>query len=216
VDVTTGEGLEQELAGIETVIDVTSPPTVDETTPKLFAAATRNILRAEERTGVRHHVLLSIVGIDRVQGNPHIAGKRAQEELVTGGPIPYTIQRATQFFEFTAGLIEWMRHDDVVTLPPLLIQPLAASDAGEVLAEIATRDPAGRVPDLAGPEPQDLIDMARRLLQARGEHLRIVPSWRTGLFGNDVGGEALLPGSGARIAPTTFDTWLAAQTPAHV
>jgi uncharacterized protein YbjT (DUF2867 family) len=216
VDVTTGKGLVEELAGIDTVIDVTSPPMVDETTPKLFAAATRNILAAEERAGVRHHVLLSIVGIDRFEGNPHVAGKRVQEELVTGGSIPYTIQRATQFFEFAGGLIEWLRHGDVVTLPPLLIQPMAASDAGEVLAEISTRDPAGRLPDVAGPEPQDLIDMARRLLQVRGEHVRIVPSWRTGLFGSDVSGEALLPGPGARIAPTTFDTWLAAHTPAHV
>lgn len=215
VDVTTGKGLDEELAGVETVIDVTSVPTVDEATPKLFATATRNLLAAEERTGVRHHVLLSIVGIDRVQGNPHLAGKRVQEELVTAGRIPYTIQRATMFFEFIATVIDWLRQGDVISLPPLLIQPVAAVDVGEVLAELATHKPAGRVPEVAGPEPQDFIDMARRILHSRGEQVRLIPSWRTGLFGEDVAGEALLPGPGARIAPTTFEAWLAAQSPVH-
>jgi uncharacterized protein YbjT (DUF2867 family) len=215
VDVTTGKGLDEELAGVDTVIDVTSVPTLDDATPKLFATATRNILAAEERAGVRHHVVLSIVGIDRIEGNPHLAGKRVQEELVTAGKIPYTIQRATQFFEFTGTVIEWLRQGDVITLPPLLLQPVAAVDVGEVLADLAVGGPAGRVPEVAGPDPQDLIDMARRILHARGEQVRLIPSWRTGLFGVDAAGEVLLPGPGARIAPTTFEAWLAAQSPVH-
>jgi uncharacterized protein YbjT (DUF2867 family) len=209
VDVTTGKGLEESLAGIEVVIDVTNVPVFDpEATPKLFATATRNILAAEQRAGVRHHVLLSIVGIDRFKGNPHLAGKRVQEEILARTAIPLTIQRATQFFEFAGTVIDWMRHGDVVELPPLLLQPVAAADVGEVLAELAVGKPLGRAPDLAGPEPQDFIDMARRILQARGEEVRLVPTWRGPLFGPDGAGEVFLPGPDARIAPTTFDAWL--------
>lgn len=97
-------------------------------------------------------------------------------------------------------------------MPPLLVQPVAAADVGDVLAEIATSAPQGRATDLAGPEPQDLVDMARRTLAVRGESIRLIPSWRSGLFGVDAAGEALLPGPEARLAPTTFDAWLAAQT----
>jgi uncharacterized protein YbjT (DUF2867 family) len=216
VDVTTGKGLDEALEGVDTVVDVTTVQVMDaDATPRLFATGTRNILAAEQRAGVRHHVLLSIVGIDRVDGNPHLAGKRAQEEIVAAGPIPWTIQRATQFFEFAGIVVEWMRQGDVVTLPPLLIQPLAAADAGEVLAEIATGGPRGRVPELAGPEPHDFVDMARRLLEAWGEQLKLMPSWRTGLFGVDVAGEVLLPGPDARIAPTTFDAWLETESRVH-
>jgi uncharacterized protein YbjT (DUF2867 family) len=213
VDVTTGKGLDEALAGVDTVIDVTNVPVFDaEATPKLFATATRNILASEQRAGVRHHVLLSIVGIDRIRGNPHLAGKRVQEEILARAAIPLTIQRATQFFEFTGTVIDWMRHGDVVELPPLLLQPVAAADVGEVLAEIAAGKPQGRAPDLAGSEPQDFIDMARRILQARGEEIRLIPTWRGPLFGADAAGEVFLPGPDARIAPTTFDAWLNARS----
>jgi uncharacterized protein YbjT (DUF2867 family) len=100
----------------------------------------------------------------------------------------------------------------VATLPPLLVQPVAASDVGKVLAEIAAGAPQGRATDLAGPEPQDLVDMARRTLAARGESIRLMPSWRTGVFGVEAVGEVLLAGPEARLAPTTFDAWFATQS----
>jgi uncharacterized protein YbjT (DUF2867 family) len=216
VDVTTGQGLDEALAGVDTVIDVSTVQVMDaDATPRLFATGTRNILAAEQRAGVRHHVLLSIVGIDRVKGNPHLAGKRAQEEIVTRSPIPFTIQRATQFFEFTGDVIEWMRQGDTVTLPPLLLQPVAAADVGAVLAGVATGAPLGRTTDVAGPDPEDFVDMARRTLEARGEHLKLVPSWRTGIFGVDMAGEALLPGPDARLLTTTFDAWLESEARVH-
>ena len=158
-------------------------------------------------------MLLSIVSVDRIEGNAHYAGKRAQEEVLSAGSIPLTIQRATQFHEFAGTVVEWTRQGQVAHVPPLLVQPVAAADVGTVLAEVATGDPLGRATDLAGPEPQDLVDMARRVLAARGEAIRLIPSWRTGVFGVDAAGEVLLPGPGARLAPTTFDAWLAAQSP---
>jgi uncharacterized protein YbjT (DUF2867 family) len=213
VDVSTGQGLDDAFAGVDTVVDVSNVPALDaEAARTLFATATRNILAAEQRADVRHHVLLSIVGVDRIEGNAHYAGKRMQEEILFSGPIPVTIQRATQFHEFAGTVVEWTRQGQVATVPPLLVQPVAAADVGAVLAEIAAGDPQGRAVDLAGPEPQDLVDMARRTLAARGESIRLVPSWRSGIFGIDAAGEMLLPGPEARLAPTTFDAWLARQT----
>jgi uncharacterized protein YbjT (DUF2867 family) len=102
----------------------------------------------------------------------------------------------------------WTEQDGVAAIPPLLIQPVAPADVAAVLAEVAAGTPQGRCPDLAGPEPQDLVDMARRTLQARGRTVKLVPTW-AGLFGPEMAGNVLLPGDGARIAPTTFEEWLA-------
>jgi uncharacterized protein YbjT (DUF2867 family) len=215
VDAATGEGLDDALAGVEAVIDVTNMQAADaEETRNAFAAVTGNVLAAEERAGVGHHVLLSIAGLDRIEGNAHYAGKRVQEELVAAGAVPATILRATQFHEFAEMVVSWTRDGDTATVPPLLVQPVAAADVGDVLAEIAAGPPQGRARDLAGPEPQDLVDMARRTLAARGESIRLIPSWRDGPYGVEAAGEVLLPGPEARLAPTTFDAWLSAQSAA--
>ncbi|GAA3222538.1 SDR family oxidoreductase [Nonomuraea helvata] len=211
VDLVTGDGLHAALAGVEAVIDVTNGPATDPAeVVAYFGAATRNLLAAEERAGVRHHVLLSIVGIDRVEGNAHYAGKREQERLVAAGPVPWTIVPATQFHDFAAMVASWTEQDGVATIAPLLVQPIAPADVADVLAEIAVGDPKGRYADVAGPETQDLVDMARRTNQALGREVKLVPTW-SGLFGTSMAGNVLLPGEGARIAPTTFDEWLAAQ-----
>jgi uncharacterized protein YbjT (DUF2867 family) len=125
--------------------------------------------------------------------------------------VPFTIQRATQFHEFAEEVVSWTRQGDVASVPPLLVQPVAAADVGEALAALAAGDPRGRVTDLAGPEPQDLVDMARRALAVRGASIRLVPSWRTGVLGVEAAGEVLLAGPDARLGATTFDQWLAAQ-----
>jgi uncharacterized protein YbjT (DUF2867 family) len=211
-DVTTGAGLNTALDGVEAVIDVTNTAAQDVAAAReFFATSTGHLLAAEQRAGVTHHVVLSIVGVDRIDGNAHYAGKRRQEELALAGPIPATVVRATQFHEFAAMVVGWTRDGDVATVPPLLVQPVAASDVGDVLAEVATRTPHGGTPEFAGPETQDLVDMARRTLAARGQSVRLVPSWRAGPFSVEMAGEVLLPGPGARLAPTTFDAWLAAE-----
>jgi uncharacterized protein YbjT (DUF2867 family) len=210
VDVATGAGLDGALAGVEAVVDVTNTTATDPAAAReFFGTTTGHLLAAERRAGVAHHVVLSIVGLDLVEGNAHYAGKRRQEKLVEAGSIPFTILRATQFHEFAEMVVGWTRRGDVATVPPLLVQPVAASDVGRVLAEITTAPPQGRAPDLAGPETQDLVDMARRALAARGESIRLVPSWREGPFGVEMAGEVLLPGPDALLAPTTFDAWLA-------
>jgi uncharacterized protein YbjT (DUF2867 family) len=210
VDLTTGDGLEAALAGVQAVIDATSYESADrEEAVAYFGTTTRNLLAAEERAGVRHHVLLSIVGVDHLEGNAHYAGKREQERLVAEGPVPWTIVRATQFHDFAATVTSWTEQDGVATIPPLLVQPIAPEDLADILTEIATGTPQGHYRDVAGPERQDLVDMARRTNDARGHVVRLVPAWS--LFGPEMAGDVLLPGEGARIAPTTFDEWLAKQ-----
>ncbi|GAA3387251.1 SDR family oxidoreductase [Cryptosporangium minutisporangium] len=211
VDLLSGDGLGDVLVGVDAVIDVTNGPATDrDEAVAYFGTTTRNLLAAEQRAGVRHHVLLSIAGLDRVEGNPHYAGKREQERLVSAGPVPWTIVPATQFHDFAAMVASWTESDGVAALPPLLVQPVAPEDVADVLVEIALGAPQGRYPDLAGPEPQDLVDMARRTNEARGRSVRLVPSWSAG-FGVEMAGNVMLPGDQARIAPTTFDEWLVGQ-----
>ncbi|MET7465638.1 NAD(P)H-binding protein [Nonomuraea sp. NPDC005501] len=211
VDLLTGDGLDDALGEVEAVVDATNGPAADvDETMAYFGATTRNLLAAGERAGVRHHVLLSIVGIDRVEGNAHYAGKREQERLVSAGPVPWTIVPATQFHDFAEMVAGWTERDGVATIAPLLVQPIAPADVAGILAEVAVGEPQGRHADVAGPEPQDLVDMARRTLRARGREVKLVPTW-SGLFGPGMAGNVLLPGQNARIAPTTFDAWLEEQ-----
>ncbi|MET7305441.1 NAD(P)H-binding protein [Embleya sp. NPDC005575] len=211
VDLVTGDGLDEALTGVDAVVDATNGPATDRAeTVAYFGTTTRNLLAAEERAGVRHHVLLSIVGIDRVEGNAHYAGKREQERLIAEGAVPWTIVPATQFHDFAAMVASWTEQDGVAPIAPLLVQPIAPADVADVLAEIATGEPQGRHADVAGPETQDLVDMARRTNEARGHTVKLVPTWSS-LFGPTMAGDVMLPAEGARIAPTTFDQWLAEQ-----
>ena len=188
---------------------------VDCTNPRHFAQATRNLLAAEQRARVRHHVLLSVVSVDRVPNNAHYAGKREQEALLAASAIPTTIQRATQFYEYAEMLVGWTRTGNVVYLPQVLLQPVAARDVADVLVELATGAPQGRAADLAGPERLPLIEMAQRIFELRAESLQLLPAPNSTSFAADLAEDAFLPGRGARIAPMTFDTWLEEQRQAR-
>ena len=123
--------------------------------------------------------------------------------------MPWTIVPATQFHDFAAMASSWTEHDGVATIAPLLVQPIAPDDIARVLAEVATGEPRGRYVDVAGPETQDLVDMARRTHAVLGRDVKLVPTW-SGPLGDEMAGNVLLPGDNARIEPTTFDQWLAA------
>jgi uncharacterized protein YbjT (DUF2867 family) len=210
VDLITGEGLDAALDGVDAVVDsISSPPVSREETLDYFGTTTRNLLSAEARAGVRHHVLLSIVGVDRLDGNAHYFGKREQERLVVEGPVPWTIVPATQFFDFAELVAGWAERDGVAAIAPLLVQPIAPDDIAAILAEVAVGEPQGRYADVAGPDTQDLVDMARRTHQMRGREVRLVPTWGA-MFDESMAGNVMLPGDNVRIAPTTFEDWLAA------
>ncbi|HEY1701806.1 MAG TPA: NmrA family transcriptional regulator [Trebonia sp.] len=209
VDLMTGAGLAPALEGVASVVDVTNTTDTERAdTEHFFGTVSATLLNAEQQAGIGHHVVLSIAGVDRIEGNGHYFGKRREEQVVRDGPVPWTIQRAAQFFEFAAMMVSWTAHDGTAVIPPLLMQPVAAEDVGKVLAELAVGPSLGMAPDLVGPQQEDLVDMARRVLTARGDTTRLVPSWRNVPIGVEAAGELLLPGEGARVAETSFDAWL--------
>jgi uncharacterized protein YbjT (DUF2867 family) len=210
VDAYTGSGLAEALAGADALIDVTSNPSQSrEEIVDFFGTITKNLLAAGEKAGVRHHVLLSIVGLDRGSQAPHYAGKREQERLVASGPVPWSIVRATQFHDFAAMVASRSEKDGAATIAPLLVQPIAQDDVAAILADVAVGPPLGDRLDIAGPDTEDLVDMARRTFAVWGKDIKLIPTWR-GNFGPDMSGEVLLPGDGARLGTITFDDWLAA------
>lgn len=208
-DALTGAGLEAGLAGVEAVIDVTTTGAASaDQAVAFFRTTTGNLLAAEELAGVAHHVVLSICAVDKVPGQPHYAGKLAQEQTALAGAVPSTVVRVTQFHEFAGQVLRWSSHDGCAVVAPALVQPVAAADVGAWLAQVAVGPPLGRAQDLAGPWTEDLVDMARRTIAVTGERVRIIPGW-DGMLGLAMSGNVLLPDEGARIAATSFDDWLA-------
>lgn len=208
VDLVTGAGLDKALASVEAVIDVSNTVTVNRRKAvAFFEAAGRNLLAAEAAAGVRHHVTLSIVGIDRV-GLGYYAGKLRQEELVTAGPVPWTVLRATQFHEF-ADQVLGLVPGPVALVPRMRSQPVAVREVAVALAELAVGPPVGTAPELAGPRVEEMDDMARRLLFTRGSRRRVVSPRLPGTTGKAMAGGALLPTGPGMRGVQTFAQWLA-------
>jgi uncharacterized protein YbjT (DUF2867 family) len=212
VDLTTGHGLDQVLRDVEVVIDVSSINTFGaKKSLAFFEAATRNLLTAGERAGVTHHVALSIVGVDRVEVG-YYRGKRRQEELVLGGPVPGSVLRATQFHEFAAQMIERGASGPFVLVPKSLNQPIAAREVAEALIRLAMDAPVGLAPELAGPEQHRMPNLVRRLLRAKGSRRRVISLPLPGTVGKAVAGGALLPAGPGPRGKQTFDEWLETDT----
>ncbi|WP_029136081.1 SDR family oxidoreductase [Nakamurella lactea] len=209
VDLTTGAGLDAALAGVDAVIDVSNIETMSrKKATAFFETGTRNLLAAEQRAGVGHHVLLSIVGIDRV-GLGYYAAKLSQEQAALAGPVPATVLRATQFHEFAGQMLD--RTGPVVIGPKMLSQPVAAREVGQLLADLARRPPAGRVPDLAGPQQLDMSQLVRRVAKARGVRKPIVAFRLPGKVGTAMATGGSLPDADGPRGSITFDEWLASE-----
>ena len=212
IDLRTGAGLDGALAGVETVVDCSNVATLSRSTSaEFFTTATRHLLDAGHRVGVRHHVVLSIVGIDDVDFG-YYEGKRRQEELVRGGPIPFTVLRATQFHEFPGQLLERSR-GPVGVVPRMLVQPVAAAEVGARLAEIAAGPALGAAPEMAGPEVHELVPLARRVAERRGSPRRVVGVPVPGKVGRAMAGGGLLPRGEPTLGRVTFEEWLAFAKP---
>jgi uncharacterized protein YbjT (DUF2867 family) len=217
VDVVTGEGLAEALAGVGCVIDVASGPSPDqEAATKFFTAAARNLQGAGERAGVQRMVVVSIIGCDRFTAG-YMAAKVAHERAMLSGPIPVRILRAAQFHEFVAQLVEWGRQGDVSHVPKMRTQLVAARTVAQALADLATDPGLTSAPgsagapilEIAGPREENLVDMATRLAARRGDHVRIegVSNPADPDFALYATG-ALLPGPNATLAGPTFEEWL--------
>jgi uncharacterized protein YbjT (DUF2867 family) len=210
VNLLTGEGLAEALDGAQVVVDVANAPAWDDAAVlDFFETSSHNLLEAEMAAGVGHHVTLSVVGADRLAAESgYMRAKIAQEELVKAGPIPYTIVRATQFFEFIGRIAESGADGDTIRLSPALVQPEAADDVVSTLADVAVGAPLNDTVELAGPEAFRLDELARRVLKASDDRRQVTADVHARYFGAELDDLSLTPGGDARIAPTRFEDWL--------
>ncbi|MET9111510.1 SDR family oxidoreductase [Streptomyces zhihengii] len=211
VDLSTGAGLDEAIVGAEAIIDVTNLATTSgKKSIGFFEPATRNLLDGGERAGVKHHVVLSVVGADRV-GLGYYKGKVRQEELVQRGPLPWTVLRATQLHEFAQQTVDQVP-GPVAIVPQMRTQPVAAREVAQHLVKLATDVPLSATTELAGPSVEQLVDMARGLLRAQGRKQLVIPVRLPGATGTAMRGAGLLPAGPYARGQQTFDAWLAEHT----
>ncbi len=204
----TGEGLKEAMAGAQVVIDLTNSPSFeDNAVLQFFETSGRNLLAAEAAVGVRQHVALSIVGIDRTD-NGYFRAKLAQERLIEASGIPYTIIRATQFLEFLGGIADSAAEGNIVRLPPVLFQPIAADDIAPIVAEVALAAPRGDIVEIAGPERAAFNAIVARYLTAVGDPREVVRDPDARYWGGRVEEHSLVPLGEARLGRIGLDEWL--------
>jgi uncharacterized protein YbjT (DUF2867 family) len=215
VNTFTGEGLTQALAGAQVVVDVANSPSFeDKAVLEFFETSGRNLMAAEAVAGVRHHLALSVVGTARLLESGYFRAKMAQEKLIKGSGIAYTILHSTQFFEFIGGIVKSGAKDDVIRLSPALVQPIAADDVVAVLAELALGSPLNGTVEVAGPEACPLDKLAQRFLAATGDPRQVIADVHARYFGAKLNDRSLTPGDRPRLGSTRFEDWLS-RTSAH-
>jgi uncharacterized protein YbjT (DUF2867 family) len=217
IDSITGEGLAEALKGASVVVDVTNSPSwEDAAVMKFFETSTRNLLSYEAAAGVGHHVALSVVGTDQLSESGYFRAKIAQEKLIKESSIPYTIVRATQFFEFLKGLADISVEGDKVHLPHALFQPMSADDVATAVGRIAVGAPVNGIVETGGPEQFRIDELVRRRLAALKDSREVIADPNARYSGAKLGEKTLVPGNNARLGETRFETWLtqpAAQIP---
>jgi uncharacterized protein YbjT (DUF2867 family) len=208
VNSVTGEGLTTALAGANVVVDVTNSPSwADADVMEFFDKSTRNLLAAEATAGVRHHVALSVVGADRMPDSGYMRAKVNQENLIKAGGIPYTIVRATQFFEFLGAIADSGAEGDTVRLSTAPMQPIAADDVGAALADVAVGTPENVTIELAGPEAMSIADFVGRFMGAKGDKRKVIADPKALYYGAVMGSRGIAPEANPRLGPTRFDAW---------
>jgi uncharacterized protein YbjT (DUF2867 family) len=209
VNTITREGLADALKGASVVVDVTNSPSwEDAAVLKFFETSTRNLLDSEAAAGVGHHVALSVVGTERLLESGFFRAKLAQENLIEASSIPYSIVRATQFFEFIKSIADLSTQGNTVRLPPALIQPMAADDVAGALAGIVMKSPVKGTVEIAGPEKFRLDELVRRELSALKDPRELISDPHAGYYGIAVSESALVANDDARLGDTRFEDWL--------
>ncbi|OHV18669.1 SDR family oxidoreductase [Rhizobium sp. RMa-01] len=214
VDTITGKGLAEALAGAEVVLDLANSPSFeDKAVMEFFQTSGRNLLKAAAAAGVKHHIALSIVGMERLQGSGYMRAKMAQEELIKVSGIPYTIVHSTQFHEFMAGIAQSGTSGQTVHLSPAYVQPIASDDVADVMAEVALAAPVNGTIEIGGPEKIRLTDIVTRLLKATNDPRQVISDPHARYFGVELEDDSLVTGTKARLGRIRFDDWLSRQPP---
>src|SRR5499426_2465501 len=209
VNTITGQGLAEALKSASVVVDVSNSPSLEGSAAlTFFETSTRNLLAAEAEAGVRHHVALSVVGTERLLESSYFRAKIAQENLIKGSSIPYSIIRATQFFEFAKSIADVSTEGDKVRLPPALIQPMAADDVASAVGQVAVGSPVNGVVEVGGPEQFRLYELVQRYLAARKDPREVVADPHARYYGVELSERTLVPGDDAQLGETRFADWL--------
>jgi uncharacterized protein YbjT (DUF2867 family) len=213
VNTLTGQGLAEALHGAQVVVDVSNAPSwEDQAVLNFFETSSRNLLAAEVAAAVQHHVALSVVGTDRLLASGYFRAKLAQEKLIQASPIPYTIVRSTQFFEFVGGIAQFATEGNTVRVPPVLMQPIAAEDVVAALAEVACGEPMNGTVEIAGPEPLRQDELVRQFLRATGDVRQLITDAQARYYGLEVNDQSLVPGPHPRLGSLRFADWLRQST----
>jgi uncharacterized protein YbjT (DUF2867 family) len=211
VNTITGEGLAPALLNAQVVVDVANAPSFeDQAALEFFETSGRNLLTAEKAARVQHHIALSVVGADRLLASGYFRAKMAQENLVKDSKIPFTILRATQFFEFVSAIAQSATDGQIVRLPSALLQPISSDDVAVALADIAVGKPMHGLIEVAGPETIPLDELVRRFFKATRDARKVITDEHARYFGLELNDQSLTPGKKPRIAPTRFEDWLKA------
>ena len=209
VNTLTGEGLAEVLKAASVVVDVSNSPNwEDAAVLNFFETSTRNLLSYEATAGVKHHVALSVVGTDRMSESGYMRAKIAQEKLIEGSSMPYSIVHATQFFEFLKGLADISILDGKVHLPPVLFQPMSADDVATAVGRVAVEPPVNGTVEIGGPEQFRVDELVRRRLTSLKDPREVVADPNALYSGAKLNEKTLVPGSNARLGQTRFETWL--------
>jgi uncharacterized protein YbjT (DUF2867 family) len=206
IDVISGKGLDEAVAGTDVIVNVTNSPTFDEASPAFFQTSMDNLLAAGRKAGVGHFVILSILGADQVPELDYYRAKVLQESILASGPVPYSIVRATQFMEFVDAVLSWTTDDGTVRLPATPIQPIAAEDVAEGVTEVAMGAPLNGIRNIAGPEVFSLDELGRITLAHKPDGRSVVTDPSAGMFAAVKGD--VLTDQNAALAPTRYADWL--------
>ena len=209
VNTLTGDGLAGVLQGASVVVDVSNSPSFEEkAVMEFFTTSTRNILKYATGAGVTHYVALSVVGTERIPDSPYLRAKNAQETLIKGGGIPYSIVHATQFFEFVKRIADDATVGTTVRVPPVLFQPMAADDVAKAVARVAVGAPVNGTIEVAGPQQFRFDELIRQGLGARNDPRKVVVDEHARYFGAELDERALIPAGEARLGEIRFEEWL--------
>lgn len=209
INILTGEGLDAAMAGADVVVDLANSPSFEDAAVlEFFQTAGRNVLAAEARAGVGHHLALSVVGTEKLSASGYFRAKIAQEELIRASGLPYTIVHSTQFFEFLPGIIQSGSEGEAVRLPTALVQPIASEDVAAAVARLALQPPANGIVEIAGPEREPLSDLARRFMNIVQDPREVIGDAHARYFGAELQDDTLVPDQPAWQGALNFEHWL--------